>query len=185
MATDGDLSFRAEKGLLEFDRQIFAQIGAALHSATTASTSATEQIAETKEIAKYVAEILKNRGVKSHTGTSASPQAGMTVAIVDRTLFRISEHRIRLTDFFELLLSVRIVGIAVRMILEGQFAVGALQFNFGARASHTEYFVIITFCVCCQDDTFPSADYASFGPADLELQVRSARNSSESNICKT
>jgi hypothetical protein len=77
-------------------------------------------------------------------------KSGVTVAVVNRAFFRISQDRIRLADFFELLLRIRIIGIAVGMILQRELAIGALQFSLGDRPGDAENFVVIAFCVCGQ-----------------------------------
>jgi hypothetical protein len=40
-------------------------------------------------------------------------------------------------------------------VLQGQLAVSALQFLLGTGACHTQYFVIIAFCVGRQNKPFP------------------------------
>jgi hypothetical protein len=156
VATNRHLSLSTEECLFELDRQVFAQIGAALHTAATPSSGPAEQIAEAKQIPKNIAEILEYGRVDSHTRTSSSAESRVAVAIVNGALFRVGQHRIGLADFLELFFRVGIVGVAVGVILQSQFAVSALQLNFCAGAGYAQHFVIITFCVCCQNDTFPS-----------------------------
>jgi hypothetical protein len=66
VTADRNFLFHAEEGFLKFEREVFAEIGAALYSAAAASATA-EHIAETKEFAKDVAEILEHTGIKPGT----------------------------------------------------------------------------------------------------------------------
>ena len=59
--------FRSEVSFLEFERQILAQIGAALNPAATASAGAgtpTKHVAESEELAEDIAEILEHRRIE-------------------------------------------------------------------------------------------------------------------------
>ena len=80
MAADGDFRLGAEEGLFKFQVDVLAQVGAALGTGATTRTSSAENVSEAKEVAKNVAEILKDSGVK--TNASSAAYAGMTKAIV-------------------------------------------------------------------------------------------------------
>src|ERR1700683_2181121 len=149
--------FRAEERFLEFQGQVFAQIGAALHPAAAAATTASKYVVHAKKFAEDVAQILETCAVKSPALPAA--QASMAVAVIRGALVPISEHRIGLAHLFEFFLGVRIIGVAVGMVLERQFAIGALQLNFGDRAGHTQYFVVIAFCVRRQNRPFPLKNF--------------------------
>src|SRR5579872_2961917 len=111
VSPDRDLRLDSEVRFLKFQRQILAQICAALGTAP-AAPSATEHIAETKELAKDVAEILEYSRIKPCTLARGSPQSCVTVAVVHRALVGIGQHCVCLADLFELLFRVRIVRIA-------------------------------------------------------------------------
>ena len=70
----------------------------------------------------------------------------MTELVIGRTLLRILQDFIGFIDFLELLLcSFRIVGVAIRMIFEGQFMEGLLYFLLRGIAVYTEHLVVIAF----------------------------------------
>ncbi len=80
----------------------------------------------------------------------------MTKPVVGSALVRVGQHGIGFADFLELLLCVRIIWIAVRMVLEREFAIRALQFDFGYGTAYAEYLVVIAFCVRGQSEPFVS-----------------------------
>jgi hypothetical protein len=148
VAPNGHAGFGAEEGLLEFEVEIFTKIGAALNAAA-ATAPAAEHVSESEELAEDVAKILEDGRIEAALGRT-SIQPGMPVAVVDGPLFRIGKHGIGFTDLFEFLFRVRIVGIAVGMILQRQFAIGALEFRIGDRAGYAQHFVVVAFCVRSQ-----------------------------------
>jgi hypothetical protein len=152
MAPHRDLRFLAEEGLFEFQRKILTKVSAPLNPAATATTASAEQVTESEKLSENVAKILKDRGIKACSLSRAS-KSGVAVAIVYGPLFGIGEHGIGLADFFEFFLSVGVVRIAVRMELEREFAIGALQFLFRDRLGHAENFIVITFCVSRQNES--------------------------------
>ncbi len=64
----------------------------------------------------------------------------MAITVIGGALLRIAQDAIGLRGFLESLFGILIVGIAVRVILERQFAVGALQPGVIALAAHTQRF---------------------------------------------
>ena len=148
VAPYGDAGFGAEEGLLEFEVEILAEIGAALNPAAATATTA-EHVSESEELAEDVAEILEDRRIETALGRT-TVQPGMPVAVVDGPLVGIRKHGVGFADLFEFLFRVRIVGIAVGMILQRQFAIGALEFRIGDRAGYAQHFVVVAFCVRSQ-----------------------------------
>jgi len=144
MAAHADLLLGAKDGLVEFEMQVFAQIGSALGAAATASPLA-EQVAETEHVSKNVAEILEDGGIESRRTSSIAAHAGVSEAVVQRSLLAVGENGVRLRDFLELLFRIRIVRVAVGMVRHRELAVSALDLNVGGRTGNTEYFVIIAF----------------------------------------
>ena len=142
MTANGNARLGPEECFLELERQIFAKIGAALHAAATAATTATpEHVAEAEELSEDIAEILEYCGIETGARTATAAQSSMSVAIVGGSLLRIGEHGVSLAHFLEFLFRIRIIGIAVRMELQCELAIGALQFYLGDCASHTQYFI--------------------------------------------
>jgi hypothetical protein len=153
VAADADLFFGAEYRLFEFEMQIFAKICAALGAAATASSLA-GGVAKSEDVAKNIAEVLKNGGIESG-GSSTAAQAGVAEAIVDGTLLAIGEDGVGLGDFLELIFRFRVIRIAVGMIGHRQLAVSALDFDIGGGASDPEDLIKIAFCISGQNFLFP------------------------------
>src|SRR5215471_6629683 len=112
MTPNRDLAFCSEVGFFKLKCQVLAKIGTALHAIAPASTTLAEYVAEAKELAEDVAEILEYRGIESRTLRGRAAESGMAIAIVHGALLRICEHGIGLADFLEPLFRVRIVGIS-------------------------------------------------------------------------
>jgi hypothetical protein len=149
MAADRDFLFHAKESFLKFESKVFAKIGAALHSTAAASATA-EHISETKEFAEDVAEILEHTGIESGPLRSCAAQSGVAVTIVDGSLFGVGQDGVGFADLFELLLRIRIIGIAVGMVLQRELAVRALEFDVSDRAGNAQNLVVVSFCVCRQ-----------------------------------
>ena len=56
----------------------------------------------------------------------------MTESIIGGPLFRIREHRVGLCRFLEAFLRLWIVGILVRMVLDGELSVGRFYLCLGS-----------------------------------------------------
>ena len=149
MAADRDFLLHAEESFLKFESQVFAEIGAALYSAAAASATA-ERIAETEEFAEDVTEILEHTGIESSALRSCAAEPGVAIAVVDGSFFGVGENCVSFANFFESLLRVRIIGIAVGVVLERQFAVHTLEFDVSDRAGDAQNLVVVSFCVCRQ-----------------------------------
>ncbi len=67
----------------------------------------------------------------------------MTELVVGRPLLLVAEHLVGLLDLLELLLGLRIIRVAIRMVLHRQPAVGLLDLHRGGRAADTQYLVIV------------------------------------------
>src|SRR5580692_4659674 len=146
MTAHHDVFLHAECSLFELDGQVFAQICAALHPAAAAS-AASEDIAEAEEFAEDLAQVLEWSALEARARTARSAHSGMAVAIVERSLLRVSQNRVGLGDFLEAFFRIWIVRIPVGMVLHGKLAISALQFLIAHRTGHRQYFVIIAFCV--------------------------------------
>jgi hypothetical protein len=149
MAADIHLLIGAEDRFIKFEMQVFAKVGSALGAAATASALA-EHVAETENVAEDVAEILEDGGIESGWTSGAAAHAGMSEAVIQRSLLAIGEDGVRFRDLLKFVFRLRIVRIAVRMIRHRKLAVSALDFNLGGRAGDTEDFVKIAFCISGQ-----------------------------------
>src|SRR5262249_30368037 len=98
-------------------------------------TEPAEKVAEHAEdvIHAHVREIVPGR----------AGQAGMTVTVVALLSVRIAEYFVGLGGFLEFDLSLRILTVAIRVVLHGGLAVGALDFVRRGFAGHAENVVIV------------------------------------------
>src|SRR5262249_23525447 len=109
-------------------------IPAALRPPATAPGIHAEQVAE--NVPKNIAEVGERRRIEpAEAGTTV--HAGMTELVVALPLFSIDQDTVGFRAFLELFLRRRILRIAVRMILHGQFAVRALDLLLTGRAGHS------------------------------------------------
>ena len=160
--------------MLELEGQVFAEVGAALHAAATASagSAAAEHVAEAEEFAKDVAEVLEDGGIESCGLASAAAKSSVAEAVVGGALVGIGEHGVGLADFLKFFFRVGIIGIAVGMILQRQLAVDALELDFRNGAAHAQNFVVVAFCVRGQNKPFSSnCGHACAGYWRVELSA--------------
>jgi uncharacterized protein (UPF0210 family) len=121
-------------------------------AATAAAASCTaEKVAETKEIPEDVAEILEDAGIETGSSGSRSAYTRVSETVIKATLVLVSKDSISFAALFEFLFSIRVVGIAVRMVLERELAIRALYFHVGSRARNAQHLVIVTFAVGCRN----------------------------------
>jgi hypothetical protein len=89
----------------------------------------------------------------------------MTVAVIHGTLFFVGQHGVGLAAFLEHLFRT-VLGIAIRVVLHRQLAIGALDLLIGSSAFDTKNFVVIAFCICGQKNIsrspFPVGSEAGF-----------------------
>src|SRR5205085_302589 len=69
----------------------------------------------------------------------------VAVPVIEATLFRIMEHLVGLRRLFKFFLSLRVVGIAVRVVLERQLAIAFFDLIFCGSACDAEDLVIVPF----------------------------------------
>jgi len=74
----------------------------------------------------------------------------MAVSVVGGTLLLIAQDSVGLAALFKALLGLVIARIAIRVILQRQFAIGALDLRVARAAGNAEYFVVIAFYVSSQ-----------------------------------
>src|ERR1035437_6869515 len=118
----------AKHGFLEFEAEIFAQIGAALCARTAASALPAEHFAKSEEVAEDVVDSVEHRGIESAVAAGAAGNSRVTEAVVMRALLGVGENRVSFAAFLEALFGARIVRIAVGMVLQSELAIGALDF---------------------------------------------------------
>jgi hypothetical protein len=154
VAANGDLSLFAEDRLLEFQSDVFPQIRTTLRPRASATTP-TEEITEAEEIAENLAEVVKDGGIDPRR-SSHSSYTGVAEAVVGGPLIAIGQDGIGFAALFEPFLCVRVIGIAIRMKLKRQLAVGALDLLVAGSAGNPEDLVVIAFYVASQNRISPS-----------------------------
>lgn len=161
VAPDRDLRFFPEHCLLKPQRQILAQVRSTLGS--RAAAPASEQVSESEEISKNVIEILERARIEA--ARARAPDSRVAEAIIGSAFVRVCQNSVGLAALLELLFSVGIIWIAVRVILQRQFAVGAPQFLLTGLAGNSKYFVVIAFYVTCQSSPFRFLSFSPFARA--------------------
>src|ERR1035441_2174806 len=141
----------AKCGFLKLESDIFAQIGPALCARTAASALPAKHVAKSEEIAEDVVEIVEHRGVESAVAARTAGNSRVTKAVIARALFAVGENCVGFAALLEAILGGRIVGIAVRMVLQSELAIGAFDFLVVGRAADAQHFVVIAFYVGSQN----------------------------------
>src|SRR5579883_110788 len=137
-----DLGGHPEDRLLEADLQVVAHVFAALGPVAPAPTAA-EQVAEAEKVTQNVAEIREGPSVE--TGRRRALQARVPVAIISRPLLRVAQHAVGFRSLFEFLFSVRIIGVAVRVVGERHLAVRRLDLLIVGVAAYSQNLVVVSF----------------------------------------
>ena len=144
MAADGDLRLLTEHRLFELQRDVFSQVRTALGPCAPAAARA-EEIAEAEEVAENLAEVL-DRGIEPRRSSNPA-YTGMPKAVIGAAFVGIRQNGISFAALFELLFRVGIVGIAIRVELQRQLAVGTFNLLLAGPANNSEDLVVIAFYV--------------------------------------
>ena len=140
-AANFNFALLAEDGFFKREGQLILQIATALGTRGATAAAHVEHLSE--QIAEDVAQV-------GHAGESAGishaiADSSVTEAVVGSTLIRIGKDLVGLACLFEFLFGSRVVRIAIRMVLHGEFAVGAFQLLVRGGALYIQNFVIIGF----------------------------------------
>ena len=117
----------AENRFLEFQRNVFAKIGAALRPRAAAAAPASEHIAEAEDVAKDVVEVVKDGGVEA---AEPAPRRFLRRHVRSGRSERVSpvgQNGVGFAALLEALFASGIIGIAVGMVLQGKLAIRALD----------------------------------------------------------
>src|SRR6185437_5650452 len=109
----------AEDRALKLDLEIVPDIFAALRPVAAPPAASAEQIAEAEEVPQNVAEVGEGFRVES---AACSLQARVSVPVERRALLGVAQNAVGFGALLELLLRIRVIGVAVRMILQRQLA---------------------------------------------------------------
>ena len=138
-ALERDLPLATFKHFLKRDFHHGFQVVSARRSALTASATAARLPAE--DVVEHREDVFNMHGIEIVSGASA--QASMSVAVIDRAAFRVAEHFVCLSALLELALGVWIVGVLIRVPLDGESAVRAANFFTGCVARDAEDLVVV------------------------------------------
>jgi hypothetical protein len=142
---NADLRFRAVGSLFQRDFQVVAKIGTTVDVGATATATATTPA---ENFVKDTAEgVGKTRSATEAGATHAGLliDTGMTILVVGGAFLTVRQDLVSFLDFLELFFGPRGVGVAVRVMLHGQLAVGLLDFFFTGVAVDAENFVKVAF----------------------------------------
>src|ERR1700682_6484942 len=145
-----DLLVDAESRFFERDLHVVAQIGAALAPFAISRGGAAEKRFENspapaaKDFAENIERIMETAAAPAH----ALRKGRMTEAIVSRALIGIDQDVVGFAELFEFFFGVRVVGVFVGVIFDGEFAVGALHFLLRRGARDGQHFVVIALFRC-------------------------------------
>ena len=113
---------------------------------TAATPGPAEDIAEAEHVAEPAEDVLEAREdgrVESRAAGRGDAEAGVAEAIVQMPLVGVGEDRVRFRRLLEPVLGLFVTGIPVRVVLQSQLAVRALDFSVARGADHPEHFVVI------------------------------------------
>ena len=139
-AFERDLPLATFKHFLKRDFHHGFQVVSTRRSALTASATAAARLTA-EDVVEHREDVFHMHGIEIVSGASA--QASMSVAVIDRAAFRVAEHFVCLSALLELALGVWIVGVLIRVPLDGKSAVGAANFFTGGVARDAEDLVVV------------------------------------------
>jgi hypothetical protein len=132
MAPHVDLGFGAEHGFLEGERDVLTKVCAALCPGAPPAAPGPEHLAEPKaqEIVQNVTQIDRVDVESSACGTHCR----MTETIIEGAFLPIAKYGVSFRTFLKFFFRLGIVRIAVRVILQSEFAISTLDFLLSSSA---------------------------------------------------
>src|SRR5436190_10720616 len=157
---NANLGLGPARGIFESELEVVAQIGTTIHAVAAAAALRAEDLAE------YVAECIGEAAEAFRARAAESPRAGeacrridtgVTELVVRRALLRVGQDLVGLLRFLEFFFRP-LVGIAVRVMLHRELAVGLLDVLLGSIAVDAQHRVVVPLChqVPCQLSSSPS-----------------------------
>jgi hypothetical protein len=150
--TNRDFSFSAEYCLFKFQIDVFAEISTSLGTRTLAGAAASEDVSDPEDVSEDITEVLEPSAAETSTCRPVPTDPGMAESIVQGTFFTVAEDGVGFARLLELLLRVGIVGIAVRMELQGKSAISALNLLVGRFPGDAKNFIVVAFYVASQNN---------------------------------
>ena len=134
-----DVGGGTEHGLLEIERELITQVGAAVDAGAVAPPAA-EDVAE--DLAEDVAESVPR--IEALSCTTRSIDARVAKLVVGGALLRVGQDLVRLLDLLETALGLVVGGVAVRVEFHGEAPVGLLDLDLRRGARQVEHLVVVT-----------------------------------------
>jgi hypothetical protein len=142
----GILIFVSRPRFFERDLQVESQVGAA--GGASALVGAPAKSAETEKVAEEIFEVRENRRGEVRAPATRGTYASVPELIVGGPLLRVGKHGVGFSDFLEFFLCFLFVfRVAVRMVLHGEFTIGALDFLIGRPVVNPQNFVIVSLVI--------------------------------------
>ena len=153
-----DVGLDALRRLLELDLEVVAKIGAALRAGASAAAAKAENVAEAAE------DVLEAGELRRIEALRAAADAGVTEAVVARALVAVAEDGVGLGRFLEFLFGASCRPVAIRVELQRELAIRALDFLIGGGAGDLEDLVVVALAHDALA-TFTSAGRSSRSPS--------------------
>ena len=134
---------------LHLDSQVCASRGGTMSAllSATESRESREVAAATEEVAKDAPE-LREDVVHAHSSAletaGAAIHSGKAKLVVTGLLVGVAQHVVGLGSLLELLLSLFVTRVAIRVVLQGQLAVGLLQLFWRGIFAHAQHFIVVS-----------------------------------------
>ena len=155
-AADGDFFFAALDGLEKIYFEVVAEVGALVGAGAAAASAPTapahgflKNVAKNRATkaagSKDVAE--KFEGImKTAAGHAAARSKGLvTETVIGLAFLRIGKDFVGLADLLEFFLRLFVALVFVRMVLQGEFAVGLFDFLLGDATADPQNLVVVLF----------------------------------------
>ena len=112
----------------------FTLLGAATTATKTTESAKTSKSAATSEdVAEHREDVVHRHTLSTETATGSTTHSGVTELVVTGTFVLVAQYAICFSRFLELLFRFLVTWVLVRVILDGHFTIGFLDFGFTGR----------------------------------------------------
>src|ERR1043166_3728120 len=146
-ARDSELRRHPGGGLFERHLQIVAEVCGALRPRAPSARPGTsaEHVAEAEEVAEDVLDAAEPLRAPARRAPRARRDSGVAEVVVARALLGVGEDGVGFRRLLESLLGLMVAGVLVRVVADGELAVGALDLGLARAPAHAEDFVVVAF----------------------------------------
>jgi len=136
--------------LFECQAHFQAKVIAPMLLRTALATAKTSEAMTSEDVAKHGEDIVHVHGCATEATEAACPHRSVeSELIVLLTLLGVVKHVIGFGSLFELLLSLLVARVAVRVIFDGYLAISFLDLVFRCRLADAKDFIIVSFHKKC------------------------------------